>query len=127
MADFGTDLAGVADIDPTGAVVTGTRAVGEAIARRLSTPRGRVIDDPNYGTDLTQFVNDDIGTRTLSELQASAIAEALKDERVLTCRCTATLSRVGVLSVQVSYTTADGPFALVLSVSQTSVQVLSVT
>lgn len=124
--DYGTDLAGVGDLDPYGAVVSGTLVVAQACARRLSTPRGRVIDDPNYGFDLTQFINDDATNSSLAALRAGTVSECLKDERVLTATCDAVLAR-NVLTVTVKLTTGDGPFSLVLTVDKTSVQVLSVT
>lgn len=125
--DYGTDLDGVGDLDPYGAVVSGTLVVAQACARRLSTPRGRVIDDPNYGFDLTQYINDDVNSSSLAALRAGTVSECLKDERVLTATCDAVLSRSGILTVTIKITTSDGPFTLVLSVSQTSVNVLSVT
>lgn len=125
-ADFGTELSCVRDIDQNGSVVTGPRVVAEALARRLSTPRGRVIDDPNFGFDLTQFINDDTTKSGLVAMQSGASAECLKDERVLQAVTTASLLN-GVLTVRVNFTTAAGPFSLVLAVSQTSVAVLSVT
>lgn len=126
MADYGTDISGVGDIDPYGSIVTGPRIVAEACARRLSTPQGRVIDDPNYGFDLTQFINDDVTNASLAQLRAGAVEECLKDERVLTARCDAVFAK-SILTVTIAIVDGDGPFSLVLSVSATSVSILSVT
>ena len=127
MADFGSDISCVTDISPDGRVVTGNRVVAEAIARRLSTPRGRLIDDPNYGFDLGGYIHDDMSSADLASLQNGAGAECLKDERVIAADVLATLSAIGLLTVTVSLTTGLGPFRLVLSVSATSFSVLSVT
>lgn len=115
MAEFGLELSCTSDIDPNGSMVTGTRAVAEALFRRLITPRGRVIDDPNYGTDLRQFINDDTTKSSTMALQSTVVQECLKDERVLQCTCTATLAR-SILTVKINFTTADGPFVFVVSV-----------
>lgn len=96
---------------------TGFRCVAEAIVRRWSTPRGRLIDDGNYGFDLTDFVNGDFTVSDVPRIAQQAGAEAEKDERVLSCRCSA--SFVGeTLAVVGQVQTADGPFRLTVTVDQ---------
>jgi phage baseplate assembly protein W len=124
--DFGTEVSCISDFAADGRTVTGNAVVGEAIARRLSTPRGRLIDDPNYGFDLTAYVFDDMTARDIAALCAGATAEALKDERVQDAAVQAVLAK-GLLTVTVSITTALGPFRLVLAVTAVSFAVLSVT
>lgn len=126
MADFGTELSCTRDIDPNGSMTTGPRVVAEALYRRLITPRGRVIDDPNYGSDISQFVNDDTTKQSLVGVQAAVISECIKEERVLLVTCNVVLLN-SMMTVTIKFTTADGPFTLVVSASQTSVTLLSVT
>jgi hypothetical protein len=127
--NFGTTWSCVSDITSPAIMVSGQRAIAEAIARRLQTPRGGLIDDPNYGTDLTVYVEDDLTPAQLNSIQTQINQECLKDQRVSGAASTAQL--VGtVLIVSVALQTASGPFTLVLSVSQVAanpVQILSAT
>lgn len=124
--DFGSSWSCIQDITSPAIMASGFRVVAEAIARRWQTPRGGLIDDPNYGYDLTDFVNDDLSKPDLAQIAHLAGAEAEKDERVLACDVTATLLPSRLLVVSASVTTAAGPFQLVVSVSQLSVTLLQV-
>lgn len=125
--DFGTELSCVQDIASDGRMVTGFRVVGEAIARRWITPRGRLIKYPNYGYDLTQFVNADMSERDIAELRAGAAAEAMQDERVEACVVSASLGADGVLTVTAQVGTAKGPFTLVVAVTSVNLALISVS
>lgn len=115
----------VDDLTMPAVMVGGNRVVGEAIARRLTTPRGQNVGDPDYGFDLTVYLNADISTADISLIQSGIDAECVKDERVLSATSTVTL--VGtVLIVSIMLTLATGPFTLVLSVNDVTVQILSV-
>lgn len=122
--DYGRDLGGVSDIDPTGLEVSGRTALAQAIARRLITPRGRLLDDANYGFDLTQFANDDLAPSDYARIRAGIEAECLKDERIFAVTASVTLT-ANVLVVTVALTDADGPFTLVLGVSSVTATILS--
>lgn len=88
---YGTDLSCVteladdaAEVDPMSRV-----AVAQAITRRLTTPRGALIDDPDYGFDVRQFAN-----RGTTQLELRAVAdqcrgECVKDDRVSAATITA--------------------------------------
>jgi phage baseplate assembly protein W len=127
MTDFGSDLSCVTDLDPTGAVVSGRRLLAEAIARRLQTPRGGLIDDPDYGYDVTDFLNDDLSPRDLALMATNINAECAKDQRILSANSTVTLAAGGVLMISVGLTDLDGPFDLVLAVSDVTVAILKVS
>lgn len=124
MADLGVDISCVDDLSPSMAEVTGRTLLAQAIARRYMTPRGRLIDDLNYGFDLTQFVNDDLSLADIARIQAGAQAEAEKDERVESASVTINVSAVGLMVVTVVMVDSNGPFTLVLSVNSVSVQLL---
>lgn len=124
--DFGTTLSCVNDFSPDAKMVSGFRVVGEAIARRWTTPRGRLIGYPNYGFDLTEYVNADVTARDLAGLRAQAAAEALKDERVESCSITTSLATDGVLTVTAEIGTSQGPFLLVVSVTSVTLELLSI-
>lgn len=124
MADLGVDISCVDDLSPNMLEVTGRLLLAQAIARRYMTPRGRLIDDPNYGFDLTQYVNDDLSQADIARIQAGAQAEAEKDERVESANVTINLSTAGIMIVTVVLVDSQGPFTLVLSVNSVSIQVL---
>lgn len=124
---FGSCWSCVDDLTMPAIMVTGNRVVAEAIARRWSTPRGGLVDDPNYGFDLTDYISDDVTQTDLGRIAALAGAEAKKDERVLSCAVTITLDLAGKLTVTGNVRTATGPFQLVLAVSQVTVALLQVT
>lgn len=129
MADLGTDVFAVTDLDPAFRLVSGRMAHAQAIARRLGTPRGdlaRIGDDPDYGTDLRAYVGSDVGPRVVFEVQSLVEREALKDERTLSATATVTAAG-GALMVAVRLADARGPFSLVLAVSDVTVSVLKVT
>jgi phage baseplate assembly protein W len=122
--DLGTDISCVTSLDPACKEVTGRLCLLQALARRLSTPRGRLINDPNYGFDLTQYINDDVSPLDLARIKAGAEAECLKDDRVLGVDITLTLSLAGVLLVAIVVTDIEGAFTSVLSVTDVDVTIL---
>ncbi len=107
-------------------MVSGFRVVGEAIYRRWTTPRGRLIGYPNYGTDLTAFINDDMSKRDIAAMNAALQAEALKDERVTGATVTSTLDSDGLLTVVGVFDTGQGPFTLTIAASDVSVKILEI-
>lgn len=130
MTDYGTDIGTVfnqfgADIDPGGVEVSGRILLGQALVRRLLTPRGRLIDDPDYGYCLTDLFSDDLGQSDLGEIQAGVDTEMLKDERVISSQTTVTFAS-GVLLVSTLIQDGTGPFTLTLAVNAVSVTVLSI-
>ena len=127
VPDFGIALSCVTDVASDGRTVTGFLVVGQAIARRWSTPRGRLIAYPNYGFDLTQYVNADMSPRDIAALRAGAEAEAEKDPRVDKCSVSADVDSAGVMTIVGKVDTAQGPFELVVSVSSVTLELLSIT
>lgn len=125
MADLGYDLSCVADFDPGGLEVSGRRCLAEAIARRLTTPRGRLIDDPNYGFDLTQFINADLSPADIAQIQAQAAQECLKDQRVIAANVSITFV-ANTLSVTVLVQDGTGPFTLVLAIGSVTPPTLAI-
>lgn len=101
--------------------VSGRVALAQALARRLTTPRGDLVDPwdeegaANYGIDVTEHVNDDMGPGDLAQLEQRADAECRKDERVHSAASTATLVDE-VLTLSIALQDAEGPFTLTLTV-----------
>ncbi len=63
--------------------VRGFRVLLEALARRLSTPRGGLFYDPSYGFDVRAFLNSRINDETKYNLVSGVENEVLQDPRVL--------------------------------------------
>ncbi len=125
--DFGTDISCVTDLAADGHTVSGQRLVGEAVVRRWSTPRGGLLDDPDYGFSIIDYLNDDMSPADLAALQAGAEAEALKDTRVQSASVVATLAKgTGTLQIVAELVTALGPFTLTVAVSAVTIDLLSV-
>lgn len=127
--DYGSDLSCLTDLTPNMAVVSGLRLVGEAIARRLQTPRGALLDDSLYGFDVTGLVNADLSTSDIANLNAGITSECLKDQRVLSAKVTSEFivqepPSLGYLKITISLGTGAGPFKLVLAANQVTVAIL---
>jgi phage baseplate assembly protein W len=123
---FGTCWSCVTDLTMPAVMVTGYQCVAEATIRRLTTPRGRLIDDANYGFDLTQYVNASLASAQLSQIAKQCDAECAKDERVKSAATTLTFIG-GVLMAQIVVNTTAGPFLLVASVTNVTVTLLQVS
>ena len=127
MTDYGQDFTLATDLDTTLGVSTGRLVVVEAIGRRLQTPRGRLMGDPDYGFDLAGYLNDDVTPSVIAWIQSQIEAEALKDERVVMADATVTLATSDILTVKLALVLSDGDsFDLTITVDAVSVPVLSV-
>lgn len=124
---YGTDLSCVddltedmAEIDPSTA-----RGIGEAAIRRLTTPRGGLVDDPDYGLDLRGYCNHGVTSEELRTLASRASAELLKDDRIDSATVTLSTNTASTdLRVTVTITPADpnvATFALVFAVTDSAV------
>jgi hypothetical protein len=135
---FGSDFAGVDDLDPNltflqNSVTTPnaeTLACAQALARRLSAPFGalaNVTGDNNYGYDLRDLLSSGIAP---SAAESAIEAECRKDERVDDCTTTITVSgdqNEEQWTVQILCTSNTGDvFELTLAVTSVTVQLLTV-
>ena len=143
---LGLDLTCTNDLTPTMTTSSGRQCLAEAIYRRMTTPRGGLIYDPNYGFDLTAYIEDDITGSDLGTIQAGILQQCAQDERIVSAKCavqfvgsnqvTSATSGIvanpkpgtqGVLVVTLIITDSMGPFKLVVSASSLSVQLLQVS
>lgn len=121
---LGVDIAALDDLDPTFSLVSGRANLVRALARRLTTPRGSLQSDPDYGLDLRTLVGGAFSADDLRRLEAEVGAELRRDPRVVDA--TVRLSLVErTLSLNAQVRDGTGPFDLVLEVSRVSVSVLS--
>ncbi len=120
---YGRDLSCARDVDPNALEVDGftTRALAEAIVRRLDTPRGSLPDDGTYGIAAVTYVNRGVTTRSLQELAGQIRAEILRDDRVDTLTVTVRPSSLGQsLIIELAVRPFDpelGDFSLTLNAS----------
>ncbi len=72
---YGTDISCAEDFQPDARDVDGfsTQAIGEAIYRRLTTPRGSNPDDEDYGLDVAAYLN-----RPTTTLELRGLAERVR-------------------------------------------------
>ena len=126
--DFGTDLDVVEDIPLNDRLVGGLKNLGNALTRRLITPRGTLPYDLGYGTDIREFLNEGVARGDISDLVSAIQQELESDERVLRANVTnidhspATAS----LTVTVNIDTELGPFSLVLTIGAVTAALLKV-
>ena len=123
-ADYGSTISCTFDLDPMGATVSGLTALSQALIRRITTPRGRLLTDPNYGYDITGELNDDVTTQQVGAIGSNVDQEFLKDQRVFASSTTVALQADGSLDVSSQVQSALGPFSLVLNVSAVTVSII---
>jgi len=124
---YGVDLSCVLDITPDLAEVDAftPHGIGEALLRRLQTPRGGLPDDPDYGYDLRGIWNRGIPVSELEQISGQVRNEVRQDDRVYDATVSAQLEGQSRLLVMLRIVPADqtlGTFSLTLAV--TSAQVL---
>lgn len=112
------------DLDPTFALITGPRVVAEAIARRLTTPRGGLPRHPGYGTDLRRWVNVALTPARRAAVRSAVAGEASADPRVESIDVELVESGSS-LRISITGTCAAGPFDLVVDVADLSVEILN--
>lgn len=116
-----TDLTAQMDeVDPTS-----TRALAEALLRRLDTPRGALPDDADYGRDLRAMVNRGVTTDDVRAIAGQVRSELEKDDRVDAARVIVTPAADGSrLRVQCWVTPVDpriGGFTMTLAVTSAEI------
>lgn len=134
-SDLGIDVnmfvdgSGAPDLDPYFGEISGPRAVAQAVALRCYTPRadapGFLLGAENDGIFLPDFMQAKLTDQTLFTVRTLVAGEARKDERVETAKVsvTADLATQRML-VDISGTTAEGPFDLTLAISDVTVELL---
>lgn len=121
--NYGSDTYCITDIPLVDIQVTAPQQIiGQRVARRLTTPRGAlglIGDDGNFGFDVRQFFNAKLSPTEIATAQQQIADECLKDEQVGTATVELTyVAASGDVSIRVRMTSAAGPFAFVLQVSQ---------
>lgn len=125
---IGIDLDVLTDLDPNFRLCDGPRNMANAELRRLNTPAGELAligDDPDYGLDILGKMNSSFTLGELASLGPQIEAEATKDPRAAAAEVLAPfdLGR-SELRPSIRLEVADGPFELVVPVSELTVEML---
>jgi hypothetical protein len=129
---YGTDLSCEMDLTSTIAEVDpfSVAAIGEAVVRRLSTPRGRLVDAPDYGFDIRGMLNRGTPVAQLQSLNDPIRSEVEKDDRIDSALVNASYLDQATLRVEITITAADpalGVFTLTLAVTDGAVLAETIT
>lgn len=132
MTDYGIDTSCWDDLYP-GRTVTGARLIAEAVYRRLTTARGQLPGDPNYGIDVTELMHDGATAAELATLRGRIAAEISKDDRIIPESLSVKLDLAGagvarMLTIRIrGLSVQNDVFELVLGVDGVTVDLLKVT
>lgn len=124
VSDFGSDVStflradGLADLDPSFAVITGPQVVAESVARSLMTRRGLMTEAPDRGIDLQQLQSARLTPAALRQIHAVVEREVRADDRVLDASVEVSNPEPYALRIRVACATAAGPFELVIQSSK---------
>ena len=135
--DFGQDIStfsgaeGAVDFDPLVPPMEGVRVPLEGIARRWSTPRGSLSfvseEHDDYGYDFMQLAAKRMSPLAIARAEAALAQEASREQGVLGMTVRITNPALGAYVVTGSVRLASGPYTLVLSVADVTIQSLKVT
>lgn len=124
-SDYGVDLDILTDTRASLSLAAGLRNIGNAIARRVTTPRGTLFYDLDYGFDVRAFLNAGFTIDQLSRLQAQISTEVEKDPRVDSADVTLSPDIENQkMTITIRLELATGPFELILGVSALTVDLL---
>jgi hypothetical protein len=128
---FGTDLAtvmqpdGSIDLDPGMSEVTGRSLLIQRVMRRVTTPRGSVVDAPNDCIDIRNYVRAGVLASTPGNIQIQLQKEFLKDQGITSAAVGVTyVDAIGKLSITASLGSSYGPLQLTFNLTAGNVQVL---
>lgn len=121
MANLGSCMAGVADIDSSWSRVSGRTALVQSLFRRLRTTLGAlevIGGNPAHGYDLQGEIG---ATPQFAAIENNVLEQMFDDERVVDARADVTFVE-GVLKVAIRIIDGEGPFSLIIHVSELSVE-----
>ena len=108
-------------------LVSGYKSLGLQLIKRLSTRRGTLFYDKNYGDDLRLFMNKPINQAILDHIKYTIKSQCEQDPRVNNADVTVAYnSSTLALEADIFVTTFLGPFTLVISVTNLNVDLLSI-
>lgn len=124
---FGRDTSWTNDGPRYGRVVSGRLLIAQAAVRRLSTTRGTLLYDPDYGLALADLLGSELTPSQERSVPGRIRNELLKDERIedVTVRLSKVRTGASVsFTVDIEFDTAAGPFSLALGVNDGVLEVI---
>lgn len=128
---FGTDLAtimqpdGSIDLDPGMSEVTGRALLVQRCLRRVTTPRGSVIDSPNDCVDIRNYLRGNATTTTPANIQIQLQKEFAKEQGLTSAAVGVSFNTAtGVLSITANLQSSYGPLTLTFNLSASNIAVL---
>lgn len=123
---LGTDVDSSFGVPLRWGLATGPKNLGNAIARRLSAARGTLFYDESYGYDLRGSLNAGFTKTQIAGMQSAITAEVEKDERVQSCDTSVVYTfATSSLQVKLIIDPGDGPFELILLVTDVTIEILN--
>lgn len=126
---FGRDTSCTRYLRP-GRLVSGARLLAEACYRRLTTERGTLLYDRNYGLSLSQLISSDMSADEIATLPGKIRSELLKDKRIASVSVSTTVEARGPIwsmTLDIDCLSADREsFSLSVGVSDVTVQLLGI-
>lgn len=120
---LGTDFSGVTDLDASLSQVSGRLALAQRVLRRLSTERGSLVGSPTYGYDLASAIGSML---PVSVINQRVREQVLAEPEIEDARVSSTFeAKTGLLTVEITAVDADGPFDLVLSVTELTIEAIA--
>lgn len=107
------DLVCIDDLDPLGAEASDRQSLSQDLYHRLITPRGRILDDAEFGLDVRAWLSDDVPANAAALIEE----EMLKDQRVASASVSISKPSPDAFTIQVDIETNDDAFTLVVDVS----------
>ncbi len=121
MSDLGYDLDCTDDLTLEMREVSGPVALAQNVHRRLSTPRGMVIDAPDYGKDLREYLHRGLTATERAAIPGEVRAEVLKEERISSATVRVVAFSHEEMELEIFCESAEGPFSLTLNVTAAAV------
>jgi phage baseplate assembly protein W len=126
LAERGDDLDVRTDLARTSfSLAAGVRNIGNALARRLITPRGGLLYDPDYGTDVRAYVNAGFTASQVAKLASEIQAEVAKDPRIQGADVDLKIAGAA-MTITILAELAQGPFEMVFRSNGLTVDLLTV-
>lgn len=123
---LGTDIDGIFDTGAMLSLASDLKNIGNAICRRLITPRGSLFYDLGYGFDVRSFLNMGFTPDKLATLQSQITDEVEKDERIQSADVTVDINISAMtMAITIVAEIAERSYVLILSVDKLTAKLLS--
>lgn len=114
--DYGTDLSCTDDLTETMIEVSGPTVLAQSLYRRLTTRRGGLLGEPNYGYDVRAMLSRASSPRDFASFPAQIRAEAVKEDGVADAAVRVEQPDPETLIIELVCATPEGPLTLTLTV-----------